>query len=97
MALTEKGKNAVLLAFKYFPNEEFSAAMLTEACGEKVVAATLTGAANNGYLEKIEGTSPAMYKCCNELAEMIKELCEENKGCTNTNLRTAAKVKNDAF
>ena len=97
MALTEKGKNAVLLAFKYFPNEEFSAAMLTEACGEKIVAATLTGAANNGYLEKIEGTSPAMYKCCNELAKMIKELCEENKGCTNENLRAAKKAKNDEF
>lgn len=97
MALTEKGKNAVLLAFKYFPNEEFSAAMLSEACGEKVVAATLTGAANNGYLEKIEGTSPVMYRCCDELEKMIKELCEEGKGCTNTNLHAAKKEKNDEF
>ena len=97
MALTEKGKNAVLLAFKYFPTEEFSASMLSEACGEKIVAATLTGAANNGYLEKIEGTSPALYRCCDELAEMIKELCEENKGCTKVNLDKAKKEKNDEF
>lgn len=97
MALTEKGKNAVLLAFKYFPNDEFSAAMLTEACGEKIVAATLTGAANNGYLEKIEGTSPAMYRCSEYLAEMIKELCEENKGCTNATLCAAKNNQNDEF
>ena len=97
MALTEKGKNAVLLAFKYFPTEEFSAAMLTEACGEKVVAATLTGAVNNGYLEKIEGTSPVMYRCCDALEKMIKDLNEEGKGCTNANLHAAKKAKNDEF
>ena len=97
MALTEKGKNAVLLAFKYFPTEKFSAAMLSEACGEKVVAATLTGAVNNGYLEKIEGTSPVMYRCCDELEKMIKDLNEEGKGCTNANLHAAKKAKNDEF
>ena len=97
MALTEKGKNAVLLAFKYFPTKEFSAAMLSETCGEKVVAATLTGAVNNGYLEKIEGTSPVMYRCCEELEKMIKDLNEEGKGCTNANLHAAKKAKNDEF
>lgn len=98
MALTEKGMKALYYIKEYFPNGEFSAKDLSDACGEKIVAATLTPVANNGYLLKIAG-SPVMYKTVDGFEELIKDLenSEISKGCTNSNLRTAAKVKNDEF
>ena len=62
MALTEKGKNALLQIKKFFPKGQFTAKELSDACGEKIVAATLNGVVNNGYLTKIEGTSPIVYE-----------------------------------
>ncbi len=98
MALTEKGMKALYYIKEYFPSGEFSAKDLSDACGEKIVAATLTPIANNGYLLKIAG-SPVMYKTVDDFEELIKDLenSETSKGCTNSNLRTAAKVKNDEF
>jgi hypothetical protein len=98
MALTEKGMKALHYIKEYFPSGEFSAKDLSDACGEKIVAATLTPIANNGYLMKIAG-SPVMYKTVDGFEELIKDLedSETSKGCTNSNLNTAKKEKNDEF
>ena len=98
MALTEKGTIALNYIKTYFPKGSFSAKDLSDACGEKIVAATLNGVANNGYITKLGG-SPVMYEVIDDIEELMIQLLEEQKekGCTNTNLRTAAKVKNDEF
>jgi hypothetical protein len=97
MALTEKGAIALNYIKTYFPKGSFSAKDLSDACGEKIVAATLNGVANNGYITKLGG-SPVMYETIDDLEELMSQMLEEQKkGCDNTNLRTAAKVKNDEF
>ena len=97
MALTEKGTIALNFIKEYFPKGKFTAKDLSDACGEKIVAATLNGVANNGYITKLGG-SPVEYEVIDDLDELLKEAVEaEKKGCTNTNLRTAARVKNDEF
>jgi hypothetical protein len=98
MALTEKGQNALNHINKYFPTGAFSAKDLSDACGEKIVAATLNSVATNGYLNKLGG-SPVQYEAVDELAALLQALTDEEnkKGCDNTNLRKAAKVKNDEF
>ena len=52
MALTDKGKSALAHIKTHFPSGSFSAKDLSDACGEKIVAATLNAVANNGYLNK---------------------------------------------
>lgn len=98
MALTEKGTIALAYIQKYFPIGAFSAKDLSDACGEKIVAATLNGVANNGYIKKLGG-SPVRFEAEDDLEELLASALEEqkNKGCNNTNLRRAAKVKNDEF
>jgi hypothetical protein len=98
MALTEKGQNALNHINKYFPTGAFSAKDLSDACGEKIVAATLNSVATNGYLNKLGG-SPVQYEAVDELTALLQALTDEEnkKGCDNTNLRKAAKVKNDEF
>ena len=98
MALTEKGTIALTYIQKYFPTGAFSAKDLSDACGEKIVAATLNGVANNGYIKKLGG-SPVQFKAEDNLEELLASALEEqkNKGCNNKNLRRAAKVKNDEF
>ena len=98
MALTEKGTIALAYIQKYFPTGAFSAKDLSDACGEKIVAATLNGVANNGYIKKLGG-SPVQFKAEDNLEELLASALEEqkNKGCNNKNLRRAAKVKNDEF
>ena len=98
MALTEKGVNALNYIKTYFPSKSFSAKDLSNACGEKIVAATLNGVANNGYILKLGG-SPVMYQAVDDLEELLAAaLAEQNsKGCDNTNLATAKRVKNDEF
>ena len=98
MALTEKGANALNYIKTYFPSKSFSAKDLSNACGEKIVAATLNGVANNGYILKLGG-SPVMYQAVDDLEELLAAaLAEQNsKGCDNTNLATAKRVKNDEF
>ena len=98
MALTEKGTIALNHIKTHFPKGSFSAKDLSDACGEKIVAATLNGVANNGYITKLGG-SPVMYEAIDDIEELMIQLLKEQKekGCTNTNLRTAAKVKNDEF
>lgn len=97
MALTEKGTIALNHIKTYFPKGSFSAKDLSDACGEKIVAATLNGVANNGYITKLGG-SPVMYEAIGDLEELMSQMLEEQKkGCDNTNLHAAKKEKNDEF
>lgn len=98
MALTEKGRLALAKIKEYFPKGQFSAKDLSAASGETIVAATLNGVANNGYITKLGG-SPVMYEAIDGFEEFIANTLEEEqkKGCDNTNLRSAARNKNDEF
>ena len=98
MALTEKGREALGYIQKYFPNEAFTAKELTDKCGVKIVGAVLNGVVNNGYLTKLGG-SPVQYQPIDDFVELINSIVEEEnaKGCDNSNLRTAKRVKNDEF
>ena len=70
MALTEKGTIALGYIKEYFPKGKFTAKDLSDACGEKIVAATLNGVANNGYINKLGG-SPVEYEVANDLNELL--------------------------
>lgn len=94
--LTEKGQYAFNAALEHFRNSSFSAAELSAAVGEKIVAATLNGIANKGYLIKEEG-SPVKFHFIDNLEELLNEEEEISKGCDNSNLVKAKKVKNDEF
>ena len=99
MALTEKGRVAVNYIKEYYPTGKFTAKDLSAAAGEKIVAATINGVVRNGLVKKVEGTSPVEYETVNDFLELFETMIQEenSKGCTNTNLRKAAKVKNDEF
>ena len=96
MALTEKGRQALSYIQKYFPLGIFTAAELSEACGERIVAATLNGVANHGYIQKLGG-SPIQYEAIDSLEKIIEETLTEKTGCDNSNLRSAKREKNDEF
>ena len=98
MALTEKGRNAVEKIIDNYPHGVFSAKDLSDACGEKIVAATLNSVANNGYINKLGG-SPVQYEAIDNLVEIFEKIKSEDvsKGCDNSNLCLAKKVKNDEF
>lgn len=98
MALTDKGKNALNQIKQYFPKGAFSAKDLSDACGEKIVAATLNGVVSNGYLNKLGG-SPVQYEAVDDLNEILNliEQNEEKKGITKATLEKAKKQKNDEF
>ena len=97
MALTEKGLNALNQARKFFPKGRFSAKDLSEACGEKIVAAVLNAVANQGYMQKLGG-APVEFCLTEGLTEEdYLALTEQKKGADNKNLRRAARVKNDEF
>lgn len=98
MALTEKGISALGHIKNYFPTGAFTAADLSAAAGEKIVAATLNAVANNGYLKKLGGT-PVQFEVVEDFMTLFEALQEENssKSCDNSNLRTAKRVKNDEF
>ena len=98
MALTEKGQIALTKIKQYFPTGQFSAKNLSDACGERIVAATLNGVANNGYIIK-HGGSPVMFEAVSDIDELLKVALEEQKtkGCDNSNLHTAKRIKNDEF
>ena len=98
MALTEKGMSALSHIKTHFPTGAFSAKDLSDAAGEKIVAATLNAVANNGYLNKLGG-SPVQFEAVADLLALLEnmELEVSKNGCDNTNLTTAKKVKNDEF
>ena len=90
MALTEKGINALSHIKNYFPTGAFTAADLSAAAGEKIVAATLNAVANNGYLNKLGG-SPVQFETVADFLELFATI-EENaskSGCDKTNLEKA--------
>lgn len=94
--LTEKGQYAFNAIREHFPTGSFSAAELSAAVGEKIVAATLNGVATKGYLIK-EGGSPVKYRLIENVDEILSDEEEASKGCDNSNLVKAKKVKNDEF
>ena len=98
MALTEKGQIALGYIKEYFPDNAFTAKELTNKCGVKIVGATLNSIVNNGYLTKLGG-SPVQYQPIDDFVELINTIVEEenSKGCDNSSLRTAKRVKNDEF
>ena len=98
MALTEKGYAAITQIKTYFPKGVFSAKDLSDACGEKIVAATLNGIANNGYIIK-HGGSPVMFEAVDGLDDLFAAALEEQnkKGITKEHLENAKKQKNDEF
>lgn len=96
MALTEKGYAAIMQIKTYFPTGQFNAKDLSDACGEKIVAATLNGVVNNGYLNRYE-TSPITFELVpNVNIETLTPLVKEKKS-GNDNLHNALKAKNDEF
>ena len=94
--LTEKGKNALNLAIKFFENKAFSAADLSQVSGEKIAAATLTAVANHGYLIK-KNTKPVTYELIKNASQIFTLEKDEGKGCDNSNLRAAQIAKKDEF
>ena len=97
MALSDKGKSTLVHIKNYFSTGTFSAKDLSDACGEKVFAATLNGLVNHGFLNKLGG-SPVNYETVSDFLSLIESIEEEKKvGCDNSNLRSAKKVQNDEF
>ena len=97
MALTEKGTIALNFIKEYFPKGKFTAKDLSDACGEKIVAATLNGVANNGYITKLGG-SPIEYEVIDDLDELLENALEEqNKISIKETLDNARRNKNDEF
>lgn len=96
MNLTEKGRVAFDYARKYFPEGWFSAADLSEKCGEKIAAATLNGIVSRGYMEKMTG-SPVKFALVEDIDNLINIEAEEKRGCDNSNLGRAKNAKNDEF
>lgn len=97
MALTEKGQVALKYIQEFFPKGSFSAKDLSDACGEKIVAATLNGVANNGYINKLGG-SPVQYEAIADLDELLDiALAEQKNGRNKETLEKAKKNKKDEF
>ena len=98
MALTEKGQTVLSLIKEHYPSGSFSAKDLSDASGQKVYAATLNSIADNGYITKLGG-SPVSYQAAEDFLDLVNTILNETigTGCTNDNLRTAKRVKNDEF
>lgn len=96
MALSEKGRFTLDMIQKYFTVGTFSAKSLSDICGEKISAASLTSLAKKGYLNKIQ-TSPVTYSFDKEFAENCVEEVAPQAKVLNTNLREARRKKNDEF
>ena len=98
MALTEKGQAVLSLIKEHYPSGSFSAKDLSDASGQKVYAATLNSIADNGYITKLGG-SPVSYQAVEDFLDLVNTLLDKTTetGCTNDNLRTAKRVKNDEF
>lgn len=59
--LSEKGEIALQAIKTYYPVGQFSAALLSQACGESIHGRTLTTLADYGYIIRLGG-SPVMYE-----------------------------------
>ena len=99
MALTETGQTALKCIQEFYEEgNTFTAKNLSEKCGVKIVAATLNSLVNNGYLNKLGG-SPIEYEMVSEFKDLMDLLKQEeaSKGCDNSSLQSAKRVKNDEF
>ena len=97
MALTEKGKSALGHIKTHFPTGAFTAKDLSDAAGEKIVAATLNAVANNGYLNKLGG-SPVQFEAVADLLDLLENMeTPAAIGLDNTKMATAKRAKNDEF
>ena len=97
MALTEKGKSALGHIKTHFPTGAFTAKDLSDAAGEKIVAATLNAVANNGYLNKLGG-SPVQFEAVADLLDLLENMeTPTATGLDNTKMATAKRAKNDEF
>lgn len=97
MALTEKGKSALGHIKTHFPTGAFTAKDLSDAAGEKIVAATLNAVANNGYLNKLGG-SPVQFEAVADLLDLLENMeTPTTIGLDNTKMATAKRAKNDEF
>ena len=96
--ISEKGKQTIGFINQYFPKGQFTAKELSDACGEKVYAATLNSIAKYGFVTNIGG-SPAKYEVTSDFQNLIVDLSrsEVSKGSDNTALNKAKRVKNDEF
>ena len=95
MPLTDKGFSVLAKIKEFYPKEKFTSKDLSDACGEKIFPATLTGIANNGYIIKLGG-SPVEYQAVDDLDKI--DLSEHSSiGLTNSQLNKAKKEKNDEF
>lgn len=96
MALTEKGQYALTKIKEFFPTGQFSAKDLSDACGEKIVAATLNAVAKNGVLNRFE-TSPITFELISGVNIETLASSVKKKSAGNENLHNALKAKNDEF
>ena len=97
MALTEKGMSALGHIKTHFPTGAFTAKDLSDAAGEKIVAATLNAVANNGYLNKLGG-SPVQFEAVADLLDLLENMeTSTTTGLDNTKMATAKRAKNDEF
>jgi hypothetical protein len=96
--ISEKGKQTIGFINQYFPKGQFTAKELSDACGEKVYAATLNSIAKYGFVTNLGG-SPAKYEVTNDFQNLIVDMSrsEVSKGSDNTALNKAKRVKNDEF
>ena len=96
--ISEKGKQTIGFINQYFPKGQFTAKELSDACGEKVYAATLNSIAKYGFVTNLGG-SPVKYEVTNDFQNLIVDLSrsEVSKGSDNTALNKAKRVKNDEF
>lgn len=98
MSLTEKGFNAIIQIQKFFLDQSFTAAKLSEKSNEKFVANTLNSLVKEGYLIKLGG-SPIQYQISENFIQNINNLTSPVKKSksNNDNLHSALKNKNDEF
>lgn len=96
MSISEKGIKALHKINEFYPKGQFTAAQLSDACGEKFVAATLNSLAKENYLIRYEG-SPLLFETSSDFNEMFQNLTVSSQGCDNSALHTAKSIKNDEF
>ena len=94
--LTEKGKLALNYIKEFYPKGKFTAADLSLAAGEKIVAATLNSLVAKDFLLKYPETSPIKYEV-KQIPEDLNTLINNTNISKNENLHRALKNKNDEF
>ena len=96
--ISEKGQHVVGLINKCFPKGQFTSKELSDACGEKVYAATLKSLTNAGFINDFGG-SPKTYETSKDFNDLFTEMINgiTRKGSTNKSLNAAKEAKDDEF